>query len=152
MRKKGDGYDVWETTIDLITKGEWAGWYEMRCTTTCSSSGVTFTLYNKLDQPFKAGKDSSIAWPVYVAQIMVNGKVIPINGLAASESLAAEIDFEFVNGVPAKRLTDNLAANPDAPEHEPTAPSVSEETTPSTPAEGTGDGASTETPAEGSAE
>ena len=141
MRKNGDGYDKWlPTTSTLITEGEWAGWYEMSCTATCSSSGVMFTFYNKAGQEFQPGEDSSIAWPVYVAQVTVNGTVVPLDEIDATRALCADIDYEVIHEIPVSRLEANLAAA-----------GVTSGDSTDTPAEGTGDGTSTETPAEGDA-
>ena len=111
MRKNGDGYDKWlPTTSTLITEGEWAGWYEMSCTATCSSSGVMFTFYNKEGQYFQPGEDSSIAWPVYVAQVKVNDKIIPLDEIDATKALCADIDYVVIHEIPTSRLEANLAA------------------------------------------
>lgn len=142
MRKNGDGYDKWlPTTSTLITEGEWAGWYEMSCTATCSSSGVMFTFYNKAGQEFQPGEDSSIAWPVYVAQVTVNGTVVPLDEIDATRALCADIDYEVIHEIPVSRLEANLAAAG--------VPSTGNGDSTDTPAEGTGDGTSTDTPAEG---
>ena len=94
MRKNGGDYEKWLPITTLITEGEWAGWYEMSCTATCSSEGAMFTFANTT--PFEPGEDSSIAWPVYIAEVKINGEIIHLDKIEAVKAITVDVDYRLV--------------------------------------------------------
>ena len=156
------GWAKFTTTNQLITEGEWAGWYEMSCTSDQEIAGVCICLTNTT--PFTV-EDAAVEQAVYIGRIVVAGEEISLGDVSAAEAVIIGMNTDYVEEAPVERINANLGittpeGGDDNGENGSTEGTEGEGTT-TTPSEGTeggestegntsGDaGTSTETPAEG---
>lgn len=135
FRESSGSYTQFPTEKKLITKGKYAGWYEMSCTPTADYTSIMLCLRH--DTAFTE-EDAAVEQAVYIARFTINGNEIPLENLHATKCVVTDMNSEIVNlEVPESRISATLAANPEAPEFDPTEA-----------AEGTESGESTEGAAE----
>ena len=115
LRLPESPYTEQATEIKLITKGKWAGWYEISCTAPQKLDSIMVCLRH--DTEF-TDEDDAAKEAVYIARVAIAGKEIPLSGVSAVKCVVSDMSSTFVEAAPAERLSANLAANPDAPEYE----------------------------------